>query len=107
MKETRNEITNKAFKALEWITLICLMFGVGYFVKDVWYQFTASNTTHKIQVFGSSDFDAVFELFEGDCNSLSGIACIDNSSQPRYILWCYKIKIWSIWIIGDKGTNLF
>lgn len=46
---------------------------------DVWYQFTASNTTHKIQVFGSSDFDAVFELFEGDCNSLSGIACIDNS----------------------------
>ena len=46
---------------------------------DVWYQFTATKTTHKIQVFGSSDFDAVFELFEGSCNTLSSLDCVDNS----------------------------
>ena len=44
MKETRNEIINKAFKALEWISLIVLIIGVVYFVKDVWYQFTSSAT---------------------------------------------------------------
>ena len=44
MNETRNEITNKAFKALEWISLIMLTIGVGYFVKDVWHQFSSCAT---------------------------------------------------------------
>ena len=44
MNEASNEITNKAFKALEWISLIILTIGVGYFVKDVWHQFSSSAT---------------------------------------------------------------
>ncbi len=47
--------------------------------NDVWYQFTATKTTHKIQVVGSTDFDAVFELFEGNCGTLSSLDCVDNS----------------------------
>lgn len=46
---------------------------------DVWYTFTATNYTQTIQVTGSSTFDAVIELFNGACGSLTSMSCIDNT----------------------------
>ena len=46
---------------------------------DVWYTFTATNYTQTIQVAGSANFDAVIELFDGTCASLTTNACMDNT----------------------------
>jgi hypothetical protein len=46
---------------------------------DVWYTFTATATEMTINVQGGATFDAVVELFEGDCSSLSEIGCADAS----------------------------
>ena len=46
---------------------------------DVWYMFTATNYTQTIQVTGSANFDAVIELFDGTCASLTTNACMDNT----------------------------
>jgi gliding motility-associated-like protein len=52
---------------------------VGNADDDVWYQFTATSTTHQVTVVGSSSFDAVVQLFSGGCSSLSTISCMDQS----------------------------
>lgn len=44
---------------------------------DVWYTFTATATEMTINVQGGGTFDAVVELFEGDCSALSEIGCAD------------------------------
>lgn len=46
---------------------------------DVWYSFVAGATEMTISVQGSAGFDAVVELFEGDCSTLTGIGCADGS----------------------------
>lgn len=46
---------------------------------DVWYTFTATATEMTIGVQGGAGFDAVVELYEGDCSSLSGIGCADGT----------------------------
>ncbi len=52
---------------------------VGNADDDVWYRFTASGTSHVINVTGSSNFDAVVELFSGTCGSLTSLYCKDNT----------------------------
>ena len=49
---------------------------------DVWFKFTATATTHKIQVVSNSGTlqNPVFEVFSGSCGSLSSLACINNQS---------------------------
>lgn len=60
-------------------------------IQDVWYSFTATQSTHKIKIsnltaltgnFGS----VIIEIFSGDCNNLTSISqCqrfIDNESYP-------------------------
>ncbi|MBP7515175.1 MAG: T9SS type A sorting domain-containing protein [Flavobacteriales bacterium] len=44
---------------------------------DVWYSFVATATEMTISVQGGEGFDAVVELFEGDCSGLSEIGCAD------------------------------
>ncbi len=44
---------------------------------DVWFSFTAQNTTATVTVNPSSSMDAVAELFSGTCGSLTSIQCED------------------------------
>jgi len=44
---------------------------------DVWYQFTATATSHQITVVGSASFDAVVQVFSGACASLASLSCTD------------------------------
>lgn len=46
---------------------------------DVWFTFTANSYTQNIGVTGSTNFDAVLEVFEGNCSSLTSLGCMDNT----------------------------
>lgn len=46
---------------------------------DVWYRFVATSANTKITVDGSTNFDAVFEVFSGTCGALTSVACQDSS----------------------------
>ena len=50
---------------------------LGVANDDVWYMFTATATDMTVAVLGGDGFDAVVELFEGTCGSLSEIGCAD------------------------------
>ncbi|MCX8079970.1 MAG: gliding motility-associated C-terminal domain-containing protein [Bacteroidia bacterium] len=52
---------------------------VGTADDDVWYSFVANATSHSITVQGSASFDAVFEVFSGNCSGLTSLGCIDNT----------------------------
>lgn len=45
---------------------------------DVWYQFTATSTSHQITVTGDAGFDPVVQLFSGACASLVSLVCKDD-----------------------------
>ncbi len=45
---------------------------------DVWYQFTASGTSHQITVTASGSFDPVVQLFSGACATLVSLICKDD-----------------------------
>ncbi len=47
---------------------------------DVWYTFTAVNTIQVVTVQSGSGFNAVLQVFTGDCSSLTPIACLNNTS---------------------------
>jgi GEVED domain len=48
---------------------------------DVWFQFTATSSTHIITVTPNSMYDAVFEVFDGTCTGgLSSLLCNDNTT---------------------------
>ncbi len=47
--------------------------------NDVWYSFTATETDHTVTVEGIGTFDAVLELFSGDCSGLTSIVCEDGN----------------------------
>ncbi|MCB9185347.1 MAG: T9SS type A sorting domain-containing protein [Flavobacteriales bacterium] len=46
---------------------------------DVWFSFMADGTTATVDVTGAADFDAVLEVFEGSCGSLTSLDCVDNT----------------------------
>ena len=46
---------------------------------DVWYQFTATATSHQIVVTASASFDPVVQLFSGSCASLVSLVCRDDA----------------------------
>jgi hypothetical protein len=45
---------------------------------DVWYKFTATSTTHLVEV--NSNFNAVLQVFSGSCGSLTSLACADRDA---------------------------
>lgn len=45
--------------------------------NDVWYSFTANSTGASISVNGSPSFDAVYEVFTGNCANLTSLICVD------------------------------
>ncbi len=51
---------------------------VGTADDDVWYSFTATNSTATITVDPSSSMDAVIQMYSGSCALLNSIQCMDN-----------------------------
>jgi hypothetical protein len=49
---------------------------------DVWYQFTATATSHTVTVTGSGGFDAVIDVRSGACDG-TNISCTDNSGPDQ------------------------
>jgi hypothetical protein len=47
--------------------------------NDVWYSFTATSTSDSIIVMGMGSFDAVIEVFSGDCSNLVSLGCEDST----------------------------
>ncbi len=48
---------------------------------DVWYSFTADNTTATVTVDGSSDVDPVVEILTGTCGSQTNFDCADATTS--------------------------
>lgn len=48
---------------------------------DVWYQFTATNEVAIIEVFGSSGFDAVVEMWIPPCTDQNSVGCADETAN--------------------------
>lgn len=53
--------------------------GDGTANDDVWYKFTATSAGANITVDGSTNFDAVVEVFSGSCTGLTSISCTDGT----------------------------
>lgn len=45
--------------------------------NDVWYSFTANSNGAQITVNGSTEFDAVYEIYSGNCANLTSLSCVD------------------------------
>lgn len=89
--------------------------GDGTANDDVWYKFTATTTGANITVDGSTNFDAVFEVFSGACGTLTSIACVDNSVSDEVetttlnnlvIGQTYYIRVFD-WYAGMPATPGF
>lgn len=50
-------------------------------VRDIWYRFTATASSHTIKVDGSSSYFPVVETFSGNCGSLTSIGCAAASAN--------------------------
>ncbi len=79
---------------------------------DVWYQFTATATSHTVTVTPTTMSDVVFQVLSGACNGTS-VACIDATSGTSAetttltgltIGTVYRIRVYS-WSNGSgQGT---
>jgi gliding motility-associated-like protein len=87
---------------------------VGNADDDVWYQFTATSTTHQITVVGSATFDPVVQLFSGGCSVLNTVSCMDQTfnggTETIYatgltIGAVYKIRVYHY--SAGSGSNTF
>jgi len=47
---------------------------------DVWYYFTAVNIIETITVQSGAGFNAVLQVFSGDCGNFTPLACVNNTS---------------------------
>lgn len=45
---------------------------------DVWYEFTATSSSHEITVGASANYDPVLQVFSNTCASLISLGCTDN-----------------------------
>lgn len=48
---------------------------------DVWYKFTATQTSHTFTVDPGTSMDAVVQVFSGSCASLSSLVCDDDGGS--------------------------
>lgn len=80
---------------------------------DVWYQFTATATSHQINVTASATFDPVVQLFSGSCATLTTIICKDDggtavseviNATGLSIGLVYRIRIYNYGIGSGSGT---
>ncbi|MDH3652505.1 MAG: proprotein convertase P-domain-containing protein, partial [Saprospiraceae bacterium] len=61
----------------------CPFTGTAPFDDDVWFFFTATETSHQIDVtnISGSTTDLIYEIFSGSCGSLSSIRCHDDPNS--------------------------
>lgn len=87
---------------------------VGNADDDVWYQFTATSTSHQITVVPSAGLDPVVQLFSGTCSSLISLACVDNglTGQTETVYatgltvgQTYRIRIYHYYAGGGSTTS--
>ncbi len=77
---------------------------------DVWYEFTATSTVHKITLTAGTIKSPVLELFSGDCGNLTSIICkTSHNSGLRIgelqIGTKYLIRVYSYYAgLGQTGT---
>jgi gliding motility-associated-like protein len=50
---------------------------------DVWYKFKATNKIHFVSVTGATSFDAVVQLFSGNCSGLTSLDCQDATNNGQ------------------------
>ncbi|MBL7963525.1 MAG: T9SS type A sorting domain-containing protein [Flavobacteriales bacterium] len=55
----------------------CAGTAAGTANDDVWYKFTATQTSHTVAATGWGAFDVVLEAFSGSCSALVSIGCAD------------------------------
>jgi hypothetical protein len=89
--------------------------------NDVWFSFVATSTTTAISVTGgagttdpdTTGIDPVFELFTGDCGSLTAVGCVDatlpagttETAQATTVVgttYYYRVYYWAY---GGAPTN--
>lgn len=51
---------------------------------DVWYKFTATATTHKIEVRSLTLQNPVFQVFSGPCTGLTSLACVNENNSTSH-----------------------
>src|SRR6185312_4524122 len=87
---------------------------VGTADDDVWYQFTATSTSHQITVSPSASYDPVLQLFSGSCAALANLYCQDlnNTGQGEVINatgltigTVYHFRIYHYW--SGSGSSTF
>lgn len=80
---------------------------------DVWYQFTATATTHQINVTASATFDPVVQVFSGICSSLVSLACVDlgfaGENETAYLSGLtigqvYRVRVYHYAAGSGSGT---
>ena len=81
---------------------------------DVWYQFTATATAHKITVTPSAGMDPVVQVFSGACASLTSLVCRDIgfSGDPETVNLTgltignvYRVRVYHY--AAGSGTGTF
>jgi hypothetical protein len=86
---------------------------VGSADDDVWYNFTATGTSHTVTVARTSLSNPVFEIFSGNCSSLSSIACVNdfsnNTAESRTFTGLtagniYYVRVYSFANGSGQGT---
>lgn len=55
--------------------------NVGVADDDVWYKFTAVKSTHNILISPVYSFNAVVELFSGNCSSLTSLSVVNTNGN--------------------------
>ncbi|PKR80880.1 hypothetical protein CW751_06840 [Brumimicrobium salinarum] len=85
---------------------------VGNADDDVWYEFVATSTSHRIEVGASSGYDPVLQVFKNSCSSLNNLGCIDDYgtgsdevfNYTNYIVGqTYKIRIYHYGVGSGTG----
>ena len=73
---------------------------VGNADDDVWYQFTATATSHVITVVPSSGMDPVVQLFSGTCSTLTTLNCQDvGVSGQTETIYSTGLTIGNVYLI--------
>ena len=85
----------------------------GLLFDDVWYKFTASDTSHMLTVNPGTIDDVVFQVFSGSCANLNSVICQNatNGSNPESAILTgltvgatYFIQIYSLFDYIGQGT---
>jgi hypothetical protein len=87
----------------------------GITANDAWYKFTATSTTHNITITPQSYNDYIFEVFEGNCQNLTSIACVNqtfSNEKEAAVLTnlnvgeTYYVRVYDRWSNASQEVRL-